>query len=174
MEKDISKFSRQAAGTFAPRSSTAKGKNPAVKGSVLYKVFEYQAWLGMVVGGLLSFNLIFPTDEPAIPRLLGMWAIWMFTIPGLRAKECTATEKDALNILFLAIPLINVLLPFIWKSFPFIYSADVLVLFGTYWYKGVWSSVYGWPLNPSQEIAAKNAVADAALVAEMEEQRNAQ
>jgi hypothetical protein len=51
-------------------------------------VFEVQAWLGLAVGGLLSFNLLFPTDEPSIPRLLGMWSIWMFTVPSLRAKEC--------------------------------------------------------------------------------------
>jgi hypothetical protein len=51
-------------------------------------VFEVQAWLGLAAGGLLSFNLLFPTDEPSIPRLLGMWSIWMFTVPSLRAKEC--------------------------------------------------------------------------------------
>ena len=28
----------------------------------------------MQIGGLLSFNLIFPTDEPSIARLLG-WAV---------------------------------------------------------------------------------------------------
>lgn len=32
-----------------------------------------------------------------------MWSIWMFTIPSLRAKECTPREKDALNILFLLV-----------------------------------------------------------------------
>jgi hypothetical protein len=68
--KEVTRFSRQAAGTFAPRPSTAS-KNPAVKGSVLYNVFEYQAWISLVVGGLLSFNIIWPTDEPDIPRLLG-------------------------------------------------------------------------------------------------------
>ncbi len=46
-------------------------KNPAFKGSVLYTVFEVQAWLAVVVGGLLSFNLLFPTDQPDIPRLIG-------------------------------------------------------------------------------------------------------
>jgi len=38
----------------------------------------------------------------------------MFTIPSLRARECTDAEKDALNLLFLAIPLLNVALPFVW------------------------------------------------------------
>lgn len=52
------------------------------------QVFEVQAWVALVAGGLLSFNVIFPTDDPSIPRLMGMWSIWMFTVPSLRAKEC--------------------------------------------------------------------------------------
>ncbi|GFR42054.1 hypothetical protein Agub_g2870 [Astrephomene gubernaculifera] len=153
LDKELTKFTRKAAGTFAPRSST-KQENPAVKGSVLYNVFEYQAWICLVAGGLLSFNLIWPTDEPSIPRLLGMWSIWMFTIPSLRAKECTAREKDALNVLFLLVPLVNVVLPFVWKSFPFIFSSNVAALGLVYWWKGVWKEVYGLPLAWDGEAAA--------------------
>jgi hypothetical protein len=76
--------------------SDAAQKNPAFKGSVLYTVFEaraalapcarlrtlrlrpntlaraaqVQAYLSIFVGGLLAFNLIWPTDEPSIPRLI--------------------------------------------------------------------------------------------------------
>lgn len=152
LEKDVNKIVRQTAATFAPRSSTAT-KNPAVKGSLLYNVFEWQAWICLAVGGLLSFNVIFPTDDPSIPRLMGMWSIWMFTVPSLRAKECTAKEKDALNLLFVAIPLINVLLPFVWKSFPFIFTADVMAVLGVYYWKGVWKEVYGLPLEPPAAAA---------------------
>lgn len=106
-------------------------------GSVLYTVFEVQAWLALVVGGALSFNLLFPSNEPDIARLIGMWSIWMFTIPSLRARECTAAEKDALNILFLAIPLLNVLLPFVWKSFPFIFTSDCVLMAAIYAWKGL-------------------------------------
>ncbi|KAG2495256.1 hypothetical protein HYH03_006529 [Edaphochlamys debaryana] len=162
LEKDVTKLARQVA-TFAPRSSTAK-KNPAVKGSLLYDIFEWQAWLCMAAGGLLSFNLIWPTDEPSIPRLLGMWMIWMLTVPSLRAKDCTAKEKDALNILFLIIPLVNITLPFFWKSFPFIYSTNVIALVGVYWWKGVWKDVYGLPFEWSG-VAAADAVAAAAASA---------
>ncbi|KAF8072477.1 RPH1 [Scenedesmus sp. PABB004] len=147
LDKQLSKLTRQTAGTFAPRSSTAKGKNPAVKGSALYTVFEVQAWAAVLAGGLLSFNLIWPTDEPAIPRLLGMWSVWMFTIPSLRARDCSAAEKDALNLLFLLVPLINVALPFVWKSFGFIFAADVAALVGVYAAKGVWAGTYGIPLG---------------------------
>lgn len=108
-----------------------------IAGSLLYTVFDVQAWLALVVGGLLSFNIIFPSDEPDIARLLGMWSIWMFTVPSLRARECTSAEKDALNLLFLAIPLANVILPFAWKNFGFIFSADCLLLFGVFAWKGL-------------------------------------
>ena len=55
----------------------------------------------------------------------------------MRARECTPVEKDALNLLFLAIPLLNVGLPFVWKSFPFIFSADCVMMAGFYAWKGL-------------------------------------
>lgn len=135
LDKEVSQFAKKTAATFAPRASGKQ--NPAYKGSTLYAVFEWQAYLSIVVGGLLSFNLLFPSDQPTIARLMGMWSLWMFTVPSLRARDCDPAEKDALNLLFLALPLINVGLPFVWKSFPFIYSADVVALAGVYAWK-VW------------------------------------
>lgn len=146
LNKELSKFTTKTAATFAPRASGAV-KNPAIKGSTLYQVFEVQAWISLALGGLLSYNLLFPTDTPSIPRLMGMWSIWMFTIPSLRAKECNPREKEALNLLFLLVPLINVTLPFVWKSFPFIFTADVAAVVGVYAWKGVWAETYGIPLG---------------------------
>ena len=40
-------------------------------------------------------------------------------------------------MLFLATPLLNVALPFVWKSFPFIFSADCLLMAGIYAWKGL-------------------------------------
>lgn len=151
---DIDKLTKQTAATFAPRPSTAT-KNPAVKGSLLYDIFEWQAWISMAVGGLLSFNIIWPTDEPSIARLLGMWSVWMFTVPSLRAKECMPKEKEALNLLFVLIPLMNVALPFVWKSFPFIFTADVVAVVATYYSKGVWREVYGLPFGSDDQGEAK-------------------
>ena len=65
-----------------------------------------------------------------------MWCLWIFTIPSLRARDCSAAEKDALNLLFLGIPLVNVTLPLLWKSFPFIYTVDCVVM----------AAVYSWKL----------------------------
>eukprot|EP00897_Mesotaenium_endlicherianum_P003088 jgi/Mesen1/2807/ME000172S01950 len=134
--KDLSKAVKKTANTFAPRAST-KTKNPAVPGSTLYSVFEWQAYLSMAAGGLLSFNLVFPSQEPDIWRLMGMWSVWMFTIPSLRARDCSPKEKEALNYLFLLVPLINVTLPLVWKSFAAVWSLDVVAF----------AAMYTWKLN---------------------------
>ncbi|XP_052170590.1 uncharacterized protein LOC127786899 isoform X2 [Diospyros lotus] len=83
VDKDLKKVVQKTAATFAPRASTAT-KNPAVPGTALYSVFEIQGYVSMLLGGALSFNLIFPSNEPDIWRLMGMWSIWMFTVPLVR------------------------------------------------------------------------------------------
>ncbi|KAH9730044.1 protein resistance to phytophthora 1 [Citrus sinensis] len=136
LDKDLKKVVQKTAATFAPRASTAT-KNPAVPGTILYTVFEVQGYASMLLGGALSFNLIFPSNEPDIWRLMGMWSIWMFAIPSLRARDCSKNEKEALNYLFLLIPLLNVIIPFFWKSFSVVWSADTVAFFAMYAWK-VW------------------------------------
>ncbi|KAI5648896.1 hypothetical protein M9H77_34901 [Catharanthus roseus] len=79
LDKDLKKVVQKTAATFAPRASVAS-KNPAVPGTALYTVFEVQGYVSMLLGGALSFNLIFPSNEPDIWRLMGMWSIWMFIV----------------------------------------------------------------------------------------------
>ncbi|CAN6452755.1 unnamed protein product [Victoria cruziana] len=134
LDKDLKKVVQKTAATFAPRASTAT-KNPAVPGTTLYTVFEVQGYVSMLLGGALSFNMIFPSNEPDIWRLMGMWSIWMFTIPSLRARDCSKNEKEALNYLFLLIPLLNILIPFFWKSFAVVWSADTVAFFLMYAWK---------------------------------------
>lgn len=139
LDKDLKRVVQKTAATFAPRASTAT-KNPAVPGSVLYTVFEVQGYVSLLLGGALSFNLIFPSTEPDIWRLMGMWSIWMFTIPSLRARDCSKNEKEALNYLFLLIPLLNVAIPFFLKSFAVVWSADTVAFFAMYAWKLGWLS----------------------------------
>ncbi|KAL8478517.1 hypothetical protein ACS0TY_030419 [Phlomoides rotata] len=134
LEKDLKKVVQKTAATFAPRASTAS-KNPAVPGTVLYTVFEVQGYASLLLGGALSFNLIFPSNEPDLWRLMGMWSIWMFTIPSLRARDCSKKEKEALNYLFILVPLINVIIPFFVKSFAVVWSADTIAFIGMYVWK---------------------------------------
>jgi len=67
-----------------------------------------------------------------------MWSIWMFTIPSLRARDCSNKEKEVLNYLFLLIPLINVIIPFFVKSFAVVWSADTVAFFVMYAWKLGW------------------------------------
>lgn len=64
-----------------------------------------------------------------------MWSVWMFTIPSLRARECTPAEKDWLNYAFLIVPLVNVTVPIVWKSFAAVYTADCIVLAAIFYWK---------------------------------------
>lgn len=65
-----------------------------------------------------------------------MLFIYMFVaIPSLRARDCSKNEKEALNYLFLLVPLLNVGIPFFWKSFPVVWSADIIAFFGMYAWK---------------------------------------
>ncbi|BAF17417.1 protein RESISTANCE TO PHYTOPHTHORA 1, chloroplastic [Oryza sativa Japonica Group] len=137
IEKELKKAVQKTAATFAPRASTAT-KNPAVPGTALYTIFEVQGYASMLLGGALSFNLVFPSNEPDIWRLMGMWSIWMFTIPSLRARDCSSKEKEALNYLFLLVPLINVIIPFFVKSFAVVWSADTVAFFVMYAWKLGW------------------------------------
>jgi hypothetical protein len=61
----------------------------------------------------------------------------MWTVPSLRARDCDQDEKDALNLLFIAIPLLNVIVPFIYKEPAFIFTADCVLMAGVYAWKGL-------------------------------------
>jgi hypothetical protein len=72
INKELNQVVMKTAATFAPRASTVS-KNPAQPGTNLYKIFEAQAYMAMVFGGALSFNLLFPGHlEADIWRLMGM------------------------------------------------------------------------------------------------------
>lgn len=40
------------------------------------RLLQVQAWAALAVGGLLSFNLLLPSDEPNIARLMGWVPAW--------------------------------------------------------------------------------------------------
>ncbi|PSR86272.1 Catalase-3 like [Actinidia chinensis var. chinensis] len=157
VEKDLKKVVQKTAATFVSRASTAT-KNPIVPGTALYTVFEVQGYALMLIGGALSFNLIFSSNEPGIWRLTGMWSIWMFTIPSLQTRDCSKNDKEALNYLFLLVPLLNARIPFFWKSFAVVWLTDMVAFFGIYAWKSGWlqkknsSSVTWVPFSSIKQI----------------------
>lgn len=57
----------------------------------------------------------FPDVDLSV-RVLGFWFVWLFTVPSLRARKPGEAEKAALNVAFLATPLISFAMPFITKA----------------------------------------------------------
>lgn len=56
----------------------------------------------------------FPHVDISI-QVLGFWFVWLFTVPSLRARKPGASEKVALDIAFLATPVVSFAMPFITK-----------------------------------------------------------
>lgn len=75
------------------------------------------------------------TGEDTRSNLLLTCNFVFAAIPSLRARDCSKNEKEALNYLFLLIPLLNVLIPFFWKSFSLVWSADTIAFFLMYTWK---------------------------------------
>ena len=56
----------------------------------------------------------FPDVDLSV-RVLGFWFVWLFTVPSLRARKPGEAEKVALNIAFLATPVVSFVMPFVTK-----------------------------------------------------------
>lgn len=105
----------------------------------LKQLFLIQALVFIGIGGVLANNIV-PSVEsvPLVGRALGFWTIWLFTIPALRARKGTSkTEKSALNVAFLATPLLNVALPALTRNCGVIWAADVVLLGACYAFYGI-------------------------------------
>lgn len=70
----------------------------------------------MVDGGFQAYDAVpfFPDVDLSI-RVLGFWFVWLFTVPSLRARKPGEAEKVALNIAFLATPVVSFAMPFVTK-----------------------------------------------------------
>mmetsp|Transcript_23213 Transcript_23213/g.46606 ORF Transcript_23213/g.46606 Transcript_23213/m.46606 type:complete len:317 (-) Transcript_23213:148-1098(-) len=99
----------------------------------LKTVFLVQSLLSIVVSGLLATNH-FPgyPDLPIAAQALGFWTIWLFTIPSLRARKPYEVEKQALNVAFLATPLLNLAIPSFAKDPGLIWAANVAAIVLSY------------------------------------------
>ena len=64
--------------------------------------------------------------------VLGYWWWWLFVIPSLRSRRPKGFEKQALDIAFLASPIISLLAPIATKDTTLIWYANFLVVAGAY------------------------------------------
>jgi len=65
-------------------------------------------------------------------KVLGYWWWWLFVIPSLRSRRPKGMEKKALDIAFVASPLISLLAPVATKDTALIWLANLVVVAGSY------------------------------------------
>jgi hypothetical protein len=63
---------------------------------------------------------------------LGFWWWWLFVVPSLRSRRPTGFEKKALDIAFLATPLVSILAPVATKDTGLIWGANLAVVVASY------------------------------------------
>eukprot|EP00611_Tribonema_gayanum_P029679 TRINITY_DN8015_c0_g1_i1.p1 TRINITY_DN8015_c0_g1~~TRINITY_DN8015_c0_g1_i1.p1 ORF type:complete len:282 (+),score=96.60 TRINITY_DN8015_c0_g1_i1:87-932(+) len=108
----------------------------AVMQDWLKQIFVGQAALSVLIAGAMVYDRVpgFEHVDLSI-RVLGFWVIWLFAIPSLRARKPTnPAEKTALNIAFVASPLVSLALPAITKDPVSIYWANLAVCAASYVY----------------------------------------
>ncbi|CAM9712365.1 unnamed protein product, partial [Ectocarpus fasciculatus] len=119
----------------------AKKESTLVKEKRMYmqgwlkKVFIGQAVITTILGGLMASDQVpfFPHVDISI-QVLGFWFVWLFTVPSLRARKPGASEKVALDIAFLATPVVSFAMPFATKDPVPIYWANIATLVACYGY----------------------------------------
>lgn len=79
-----------------------------------WNVFFFR-WLFWSCDTQASDHVPFFPDVDISIQVLGFWFVWLFTVPSLRARKPGASEKVALDIAFLATPVVSFALPFVTK-----------------------------------------------------------
>lgn len=65
-------------------------------------------------------------------QVLGYWFWWLFIVPSLRSRRPKGAEKRALDIAFLATPLVSILAPVATKDTGLIWVANFAVVAAAY------------------------------------------
>mmetsp|Transcript_19764 Transcript_19764/g.54965 ORF Transcript_19764/g.54965 Transcript_19764/m.54965 type:complete len:121 (-) Transcript_19764:68-430(-) len=65
-------------------------------------------------------------------QVLGYWWWWLFIVPSLRSRRPSGMEKKALDIAFLATPLVSILAPVATKDTALIWAANLVVVAASY------------------------------------------
>jgi len=65
-------------------------------------------------------------------QVLGYWFWWLFIVPSLRSRRPTGFEKKALDIAFLATPIVSLAAPVLTKDTGLIWLANFVIVAGSY------------------------------------------
>ena len=106
----------------------------AVMKDWLKNLFVFQSALALVISYLMVYDQIPGTTLPLAIRVLGFWMWWLFIIPSMRARKPATWEKDALNVAFLASPVVSLLIPVFSRDVALIWWANAGVVLASYVY----------------------------------------
>eukprot|EP00741_Cyanophora_paradoxa_P008784 tig00001374_g8501.t1 len=107
---------------------------PPAEDNLMNKVFWVQAIITAALGFVLAAELVPQFKGDPFWGIMGGWSMWMFVIPSVQARRPTHQARWAINWSFALIPLINVVVPFVYKSFLAVYLTDVIFFLAMYWY----------------------------------------
>lgn len=100
----------------------------------LKNLFVGQSVLAAAVSLGMSYNALPGQDLPLPLQVLGFWMWWLFIIPSLRARKPSNAEKDALNIAFLATPVVSLVGPAFTKDTGALWWANLAAVVACYGY----------------------------------------
>ena len=109
----------------------------------LKSLFVGQSLLAGAISLAMVYNAIPGQDLPLPIRVLGFWSWWLFIIPSLRARKPQYAEKEALNIAFLASPLVSIVMPSFTKDVAVIWWANLVTV----------AACYAWAFS-NEELAS--------------------
>jgi len=92
------------------RTKLAQEKRLVMRGW-LKNLFVGQSVLAAAISLGMVYDAVPGAPLPLAVQVLGFWMWWLFIVPSLRARKPAAKEKEALNIAFLATPLVSVIMP---------------------------------------------------------------
>lgn len=67
-------------------------------------------------------------------QVLGYWFWWLFIVPSLRSRRPLGSEKRALDIAFLATPIVSLVAPVVTKDTGLIWTVNFIIVAGSYGY----------------------------------------
>eukprot|EP00543_Licmophora_paradoxa_P001549 CAMPEP_0202443162 /NCGR_PEP_ID=MMETSP1360-20130828/2520_1 /ASSEMBLY_ACC=CAM_ASM_000848 /TAXON_ID=515479 /ORGANISM="Licmophora paradoxa, Strain CCMP2313" /LENGTH=291 /DNA_ID=CAMNT_0049058781 /DNA_START=204 /DNA_END=1079 /DNA_ORIENTATION=- len=123
-----------------------KEKDLAIERRSVFRGWLKNVFLGQAVLSL-ALSFVMSTD-PAILfggfswfksynmdtsiKVLGFWWWWLFIVPSLRSRRPSGPEKKALDIAFLATPLVSLIAPAVTKDTALIWALNFIVVAGSY------------------------------------------
>jgi hypothetical protein len=120
--------------TIEKKQATLFVEKRSVMRGWLKSLFVIQSIIAGVISYGMVYNIIPGQELDLSLQVLGFWMWWLFIIPSLRARKPSNEEKEALNIAFLASPILSLIMPTFTKDVTIIWWGNALAVLVSYGY----------------------------------------